>query len=111
MLSNDQDLADRILHASRASNEPVWQLPLWDGYREDMKSEVADLKNVAGRNGGAINAAAFLENFVATYSWGHLDIAGTIWNEGTPPATGGPGATGVGVRLFTRLLTDWLDDA
>lgn len=107
LLSNHQTLADRLLQAGTASGERIWQLPLWDEYREAMKSDVADLKNVAGRNGGAINAAAFLSAFVGDYPWAHVDIAGTAWVEEKPRPYQTPGATGVGVRLVIAALQGW----
>jgi leucyl aminopeptidase len=109
LMSNDQPLAERLLRAGQATSEPVWQMPLWDAYREMIKSEVADVKHVAGRNGGAIVAAAFLETFVGDYSWAHLDIAGTVWSEGTPRPYESHGATGVGVRLLLHMLESWTD--
>jgi leucyl aminopeptidase len=109
LMSNDQPLTERLLRAGQATSEPVWQMPLWDAYREMIKSEVADVKHVAGRNGGAIVAAAFLETFVGDYSWAHLDIAGTVWSEGTPRPYESHGATGVGVRLLLHMLESWTD--
>lgn len=108
LMSNNQDLANRLLHAGEQSAERVWQFPLWDAYRDMIKSDIADIKNVAGRAGGAIVAAAFLDAFVGNYPWAHLDIAGTAWNEHPPRSYCAPGATGVGVRLFIQMIDDWL---
>jgi leucyl aminopeptidase len=106
-IGNNQELIGRLIQAGEATAERVWQLPLWDAYRSAMKSDVADLRNHAGRYGGAILAAAFLDAFVGEYPWAHLDIAGTTWNEGKPCAYCTQGATGVGVRLLVHMLTDW----
>lgn len=104
LMSNDQHLADQLIRAGEATAERVWQLPLWEEYRDMVKSDIADLKNAAGRNGGAITAAAFLAAFVGDYAWAHLDIAGTAWTENASRAYHQKGATGVGVRLLIDLL-------
>lgn len=110
MMSTSQELADRVLRAGEATAERVWQLPLWDEYRDMVKSDIADVKNAAGRYGGAITAAAFLAAFVGDYPWVHLDIAGTAWTEQVARAYHAKGATGVGVRLLTRMLQDFVSD-
>jgi leucyl aminopeptidase len=107
LMSNDDDLARRVLAAGEASGERAWQLPLWDPYKELVKSDVADVKNSAGRPGGSITAAAFLSNFVGDWPWVHLDIAGTAWTDARPRAHTPKGATGVGVRLLSQLLRSW----
>jgi leucyl aminopeptidase len=104
LIGTSQPLADRLIQAGEATGERVWQLPLWDEYREAMKSEIADLKNTGGRYGGAINAAGFLAAFVGDYAWCHLDIAGTAWVDHPLKAYQTHGATGVGVRLLVELL-------
>ena len=81
-------------------------MPMFDHYNELLKSDVADVKNVAGRWGGAITAAKFLEKFVGETPWVHLDIAGTAWTKRTGPYQP-MGATGVGVRLLVELLRNW----
>lgn len=107
LMGNNQELADRLLRAGQVTAERVWQLPLWDEYRDMMKSEIADLKNAGGRYGGAITAAAFLAAFVGQWPWVHLDIAGTAWTDKAARVYHGPGATGIGVRLLTQLLRDF----
>jgi leucyl aminopeptidase len=103
MLGNDQDLADEIRDAGLRSGERVWQLPLWEEYRELLESEIADIKNTGGRSAGTITAAMFLREFAGSAPWAHLDIAGTAWAEKAEPyQTVGP--TGVGVRLFTEWV-------
>ncbi len=104
LMTNNQELANQIIAAGEATAERVWQLPLWDEYRDMVKSEIADLKNSAGRYAGAITGAAFLGAFVGDYPWAHLDIAGTAWVERPNRAYQTRGATGVGVRLLVELL-------
>jgi len=108
LLSNDDNLKKRITSGGEITGERVWELPLWDDYKELLKSDIADMKNVGGRPGGVITAASFLSNFV-DYPWAHLDIAGTAWtqsNVGVKPYNP-KGATGVGVRLITEVLRSW----
>ncbi|MDZ4718287.1 MAG: leucyl aminopeptidase [Roseiflexaceae bacterium] len=107
-ISNNDAFARRILEAGEATGERAWQLPLWEPYREMVKSDIADVKNSSGRPGGAITAGAFLSNFVGDYPWVHLDIAGTAWTDAKPRAYTPKGATGVGVRLLIQLLRDWI---
>jgi len=109
MLTNDQNLGKKIMDAAELSGERVWQLPLWKEYSEQIKSEIADIKNTGGRAGGVITAAAFLSKFVNNYPWIHIDITGTAHTqEGSIEKTYvTKGATGVGVRLFIQLLRNW----
>ncbi len=88
------------------TSEKVWQLPLDDEYGEQIKSDIADVKNIGGRSAGTITAAMFLQKFVKDIPWAHLDIAGTAWGEKAGPCCP-KGATGVGVRLLTQLARDW----
>ncbi|MEZ4770056.1 MAG: leucyl aminopeptidase [Caldilineales bacterium] len=104
MMATDQALADRISRAGEASGERVWQLPLWDEYREMVKSEIADLKNLAGRPAGSITAGAFLAAFAGDYPFVHLDIAGTAWADKPAKPYHSPGGTGVGVRLIVEYV-------
>jgi leucyl aminopeptidase len=108
MMGTSQELADRLSRAGETSAERVWQLPLWDEYKEMMKSEIADLKNTGGRYGGAITAAGFLSAFVGDFPWVHLDIAGTAWVERPTRPYQSRGATGVGVRLLVELLQGYV---
>jgi leucyl aminopeptidase len=106
MLANDDDLAERVRTAGEQTAERVWQLPLWDEYREQLKSDIADLKNIGGRAAGTITAGAFLSEFAADYPWVHLDVAGTALPAKTGPyIPKGPG--GIGVRLLTELARNW----
>jgi leucyl aminopeptidase len=101
-------LTERLIKASEKTGEKVWSLPLHDEYHEQIKSTVADIKNIGGRPAGAITAAAFLSNFTNDIPWVHLDIAGTAWTqEGTLDRSYNPkGATGFGVRTVLKMLTD-----
>lgn len=104
LMTNDQGLAQRLLAAAERAGERAWQLPLIDDYRDHLKSEVADLNNVGPRNGGAINAAIFLREFVGTTPWAHLDVAGPAFTEKDLPLAP-KGATGVTVRTLLTYLT------
>lgn len=107
MFTNDEALAGRLSAAAEATGERVWLLPLFDEHKEEVESDVADVKNVGkGRFGGASIGAAFLSNFVGDYPWVHLDIAPTGWTDEAKGYTT-KGATGVGVRLLVRFLQDW----
>jgi leucyl aminopeptidase len=108
LMTNDAGLAAKVAAAAEASGERVWELPLFDEYREQIKSDIADIKNTGGRPGGAITAAMFLKQFV-DYPWVHLDIAGMAWNDREQPYVP-KGATGFGVRLLTQFLRDWARD-
>ncbi|MCZ6635123.1 MAG: leucyl aminopeptidase [bacterium] len=103
LMSNNDDLADAISQAGDRTGEIAWRLPILDGHRNAMKSDVADLKNSGGRPGGALTAAAFLEAFVQDFPWAHLDIAGTAWSSAGQPYIP-KGATGIGVRLLLDFL-------
>jgi leucyl aminopeptidase len=100
-------LIEAIRAAGEKTGELAWPMPLFDGHKREIKSEVADIKNTGGRNAGASTAAAFLAAFVGDTPWVHLDIAGTAWTT-TPVCGYQPrGATGVGVRLLLELLQSW----
>jgi leucyl aminopeptidase len=103
LLGNDQRLADALKRAGESSGERLWQLPLWDEYGENMKSDIADLKNSGSRDAGTTKAAWFLKQFVGATHWAHLDIAGTAWLDKSRPYCP-KGATGVGVRLLIEYL-------
>ena len=103
MLGNDEALLDEVRDAGERAGERCWPLPLWDEYRELLKSDVADVKNSGGRGAGTIAGAWFLREFVDGFPWVHLDIAGTAYLEGEG-AGHAKGPTAVGVRLFTEFL-------
>jgi leucyl aminopeptidase len=106
LFSNDPALQARIEKAAEGSGERVWPMPLWEAFRDQIKSDVADLKNTGGRPAGSITAALFLQEFSQDVSWAHLDIAGVAWNDGKPREYTPKGATGAGVRLLVRYLID-----
>ena len=107
-MTNDQPWCDTVLAAARAAGEPMWQLPMYpEIYDEQIKSEVADIKNVGeGRWGGAITAAKFLEQFVGKTPWTHLDIAGPAFRDKPKPWCDA-GASGQFVRTLVELAREW----
>jgi len=106
LLGNNVDLLNRVKKSAQATGERVWELPLWEEYSDQIKSDIADIKNVGGRGGGTITAAAFLSKFVSDYPWAHLDIASTAWaDEARSYIPKGP--TGIGVRLLANFLMDF----
>jgi leucyl aminopeptidase len=102
-MTNDQALCDRVLAAGRDAGEKVWQLPLYDEYKEQIKSEVADIKNTGGRQAGAITAAVFLKEFVEDTPWVHLDMAGVDFYEKEKGVLV-KGASGIPVRTLVNLV-------
>jgi leucyl aminopeptidase len=103
MFGNDDELMNRLKEAGEKTYERVWQLPLYEEYEKQIKSDVADVKNTGGRWGGAITAALFLKKFIGEYHWAHLDIAGpAILEEDFPYAP--RGGSGFGVRLLVEFL-------
>ncbi len=101
LLSNDQKLAQRLLEAGNKSGDRAWQLPLWEEYDEQLKSNFADMANIGGRDAGTITAACFLARYTEKMKWAHLDIAGVAWHSGHHK-----GATGRPVGLLTQYLMD-----
>jgi len=99
LLSNDDKLASAILDAGRDSGDRAWQMPLWDEYQEQLKSNFADMANIGGREAGTITAACFLSRFTKKFKWAHLDIAGVAWDGGS-----NKGATGRPVPLLIQYL-------
>ena len=108
VIGNNENLIKKIIETTKNTDEKMWELPLFEEYHEQIKSKNADIKNIGGRAGGAITAAAFLSNFVGNIPWVHLDIAGTAWNqEGSlPKSYNPPGATGFGIRTLIKFITD-----
>jgi leucyl aminopeptidase len=103
VMGNNEPLVQEVLDAAKRAGEPGWPLPLWDDYKELIKSDVADIKNSGGRPAGTITAALFLQEFAEDYPWVHLDIAGTAYTEsdlGTVPR----GPTGVPVGTFVEFV-------
>jgi leucyl aminopeptidase len=107
-IGTSKELIEKLRRVSEKTGEKIWELPLYDEFHEQIKSTVADIKNIGGRPGGAITAAAFLSNFAADFPWIHLDIAGTAWTQdGTFERSYNPkGATGFGIRTLVKLLAE-----
>lgn len=99
MFSSSDELAGQLAKAGESALDPCWRMPLDDEYAESLKTNFADVANVAGRPGGAITAAKFLQRFAGKFPWAHLDIAGTAWKSGTAK-----GATGRPVGLLLDFL-------
>jgi leucyl aminopeptidase len=107
VLSNNERLSDAVRRAGEQAGERFWPLPLWDVHREHMRGQVADVRQVGGRDGGTITAAAFLWHFAGDdVPWAHLDIAPTARAE-RATALQPAGATGFGVRTLVELLRGW----
>jgi leucyl aminopeptidase len=101
LFSPREDLALALQKAGETAQDLCWRMPLDDEYAEGLKSNFADMGNVAGRAGGAITAAKFLQKFTADLPWAHLDIAGTAWKSGAAK-----GSTGRPVPLLLQYLLD-----
>ncbi len=106
IFGNHRGLKKRMFQAGETTGERVWEMPVWREYQEFLKSDLADIKNVGGKFGGAILAAAFLQNFVGEIPWIHVDIAGVDIKE-KEESYHSKGATGFGARLFLQFLKDW----
>ncbi len=108
LISNEQKFADYVLKVAHDQGEPLWQLPLWSEFDKEVKSDIADLKNIASPDvkAGTIMGGAFLKSFVGKTSWCHLDIAGTGWKC---KAIGYPttGASAFGVKTLTQACLNW----
>ncbi len=99
LLGNDQKLVDKLLAAGQTAADRAWQLPLWEEYQDQLKSNFADMANIGGREAGTITAACFLSRFAKKFKWAHLDIAGVAWESG-----GNKGATGRPVPLLMEYI-------
>jgi leucyl aminopeptidase len=99
LFSSNEALAESLARAGDSSLDLCWRMPLDDDYAEGLKTNFADVANVAGRAGGAVTAAKFLQRFAADFAWAHLDIAGTGWKSGQAK-----GATGRPVPLLLDFL-------
>ncbi|MBI1966681.1 MAG: leucyl aminopeptidase [Gemmatimonadetes bacterium] len=103
IMGNDEALLAEVREAGERAGERCWPFPLWEEYRDLLKSDIADVKNSGGRAAGTIAGGWFLREFVNGYPWVHLDIAGTAYIEGEGPHQA-KGPTAIGVRLFTEFL-------
>ena len=109
VFSNNQELADRVLRAGEATGEKMWQFPMDEEYKEQYKSNVADIKNTGGSGAGAITAAHFIGEFAEGTPWVHLDIAGVFMSDKERGLLV-KGATGMPVRSLVRLVQDLASD-
>ncbi len=100
LYANDEKLAEQLLHAGVESHDRAWRMPLWQEYQDQLKTNFADLPNIASPGAGSVTAACFLSRFTESYHWAHLDIAGTAWNDSPKGATGRP------VAMLVRYLLD-----
>jgi leucyl aminopeptidase len=103
LFSNDDSLAEKLLAAGKETGEKLWRMPLDEAYDKQIKSNIADMKNIGGRPAGSVTAAQFIKRFVNDKPWAHLDIAGMAWSSKNAP-TVPKGATAFGVRLLDRLV-------
>lgn len=103
--TNNQELMDRVIRAGDQAGERIWQFPMYPEYKEQIKSDVADLKNTGGRPAGSITAAQFIAEFAEDTPWVHLDIAGTSRTDRERGYLA-KGATGVPVRTLVNLVLD-----
>ena len=102
LFANDQKLADQVLDAADDAWDRTWQMPLWDEYQEQLRSNFADMANIGGRPAGSVTAACFLSRFAKQLRWAHLDIAGTAWKSGRDK-----GSTGRPVPLLVRFALQY----
>lgn len=100
VMSNNDELVEKVLEAGKQASDKAWQLPIWDEYQSQLDSPFADMQNIGGKGAGSITAACFLSRFTKAYPWAHLDIAGTAWVSGGKDK----GATGRPVPLLLKYL-------
>ncbi len=103
IMGNDDELADRLIEHGRSAGESLWRLPLVEDYAADIRSKVADIKNIGAPYGGTITAALFLRHFVGEVKWAHLDIAGPAFTDGAG-AYQTAGGSGFGVRTLVSYI-------
>ena len=105
LFGTDDKLKAQVQRAGQRAGERVWEMPLWEEYFEQLRSDVADMRNIGGRGGGMITAALFLSKFAGDGPWVHIDIASTDWSE-RERAYISKGPTGIGTRLLIQYLID-----
>ena len=109
IFSNNDTLSERLSEAGKATGEAVWRLPLGEAYDKQVRSNIADMKNVGGRDAGSITAAQILQRFIKDdVAWAHIDIAGMAWSS-SDTSTVPKGGTAFGVRLLDRLVADYYE--
>jgi leucyl aminopeptidase len=106
IFASDDNMFDRFANANQQAGEKMWRLPLDDEYKENIKSNIADIVNSGGRQGGAISAAMFLKEFAEDTPWIHLDIAGTAWMEDNKPWIA-KGPSGIALRSLVEFVKGW----
>jgi leucyl aminopeptidase len=109
LFCNNEELASNLMAASKASDDPLWRMPLPAQYEKNLDSHAADMKNTGPRYGGSITAALFLQKFTNSVPWAHIDMASTAWKPASTVPTIPSGATGFGVRLLDRLAVDFYE--
>ena len=109
MFSNDNRFSKLVEETGKKVGEEVWNMPIDDGYEKDIRSDIADMKNVgSGRGAGSTAGAIFLKRFIKDTSWMHLDIAGVTWAKSDKPCTP-KGGTGYGVKLLDEFVLQNLE--
>src|SRR4029078_535191 len=103
VIGTDQDLIGEIVAAGKETGEKCWEIPLDKEYSKQIKSDIADIKNVGGRKAGTITASAFLKEFADSVAWAHLDIAGTAWGDDAKPYRS-KGPTGIALRTLLKIV-------
>jgi leucyl aminopeptidase len=106
MMGNNKEMLERMKQSGDSVHERVWEMPLYEEYKEYIKSDIADLKNSGGRQGSLSASACFLHEFAGDTPWVHLDIAGTAYIEKDKPYIP-KGATGIGERLLFNLINNF----
>lgn len=106
LMSNNDELTDKLIEAGKLAGEPLWRLPIGKEYEKQIESTVADIKNTGGKSAGTITAAEYLHKFVGDTPWAHLDIAGTAWGF-TEKSYIPKGPTGIGVRTLIEFIRGW----
>ncbi len=107
LMGNDEAVMKALERSSQETGERVWRMPLYDEYKEYLKSEIADLSNISSKGGGLVTAGYFLKDFAGETPWAHLDIASTGWADSAAGAYTRKGATGIGVRLLLSFLDNF----
>jgi leucyl aminopeptidase len=103
LFANHDPLRDALLTAAEQTGERLWPMPLYDEYFDEIKSDMAEVRNSAGRGTGVATSAKFIEHFTEGYPWAHLDIASMVWTTSERDPATPKGATGYGVRLLVAL--------
>jgi leucyl aminopeptidase len=109
VFANDEKMYQRFLQALEKAGEKMWRMPLDEEYKENIRSNIADIVNSGGRWGGAVNAAMFLKEFAEDTPWLHLDIAGTAWMEDAKPWIA-KGPSGIAVRSLVEFAKAFADN-